>query len=496
MSTPTVENFTSKLASAAVFDRFGVSTNASMAPKAELEDQIKAAQSEGQVIRVANLQTETQEIINEVCTRFNTAHFVAPEGSNVYVWVKSYNPALKKTIYQRRTVPAFLETYRNETVKIPDAKGGYKPVSVAKVWIEAAGRANYPGGMMCCPGGDAPEGVFNTFLGWGVEAIDGDVAPVMEFILHVICSGNKTHAKYLIQWMAFCIQHPATPPGVAVVLVGGKGCGKTTLGEMLIRLHGAHGMSVSDPKFLTGSFNAHMRDLLFLFCDESFWAGDKAAEGTLKARVTGQTLIIEAKGVDAITTPNMLSIMMATNNEHAVPSSSDERRWFVLRVSESKQGDFAYWDTLNNQFNNGGANALLHYLRNLDISGFNIRSVPHTNELATQKIHSLGPMADFIFQCLCEERLCGSFWGDDLAPCCSLFMAELEEYCQRHPRHRYNVPTPQYIGRHLYEVVGALKGRNSNGKRDYTYRFPPLQDARDHFAAWAKLGSDFKWDVA
>lgn len=84
MSTPTVENFTSKLASAAVFDRFGVSTNASMAPKAELEDQIKAAQSEGQVIRVANLQTETQEIINEVCTRFNTAHFVAPEGSNVY----------------------------------------------------------------------------------------------------------------------------------------------------------------------------------------------------------------------------------------------------------------------------------------------------------------------------------------------------------------------------------------------------------------------------
>lgn len=458
-----------------------------------LIEQVKAAQAEGQQANIESAPDELKEIIEAVCARFNLTHFVAPEGSNVYVWVKTYNPALKKTLYQRRTVPAFLETYRNETVRIPDAKGGYKLVSVAKVWIEAAGRANYPGGMMCCPEGDTPDGVFNTFLGWGVDAVEGDVSLILEFILQVICSGNKTHAKYLIQWMAFCIQHPATPPGVAVVFVGGKGTGKSTLGELFIKLHGGHGMTVSDPKFLTGSFNAFMRDLLALFCDESFWAGDKAAEGTLKARVTGQTLTIEAKGVDAITAPNMMSIMMATNNEHAVPSSSDERRWFVLRVSNVKQGDFEYWDKLNERINNGGAEALLHYLRNVDLTGFNVRSVPQTQELVSQKIHSFGALDDFIFQGLSEGLLCGHPWEEELTVSRSIFMARVEEYCQRHPRHRYSVPTPQYVGRHLLEMVGATKTRGSHGLREYTYLFPGLDEARGRFADWARLGADFTW---
>lgn len=456
-------------------------------------DQIGNVEGEVKQAKVSSAPNEIREIIDAVCTKFNPNHFVAPEGSNVYVWVKTYNQALKKTVYQKRTVPAFLETYRNETVRTPDGKGGHKSVSVAKVWIEAAGRANYPGGMMCCPDGEVPDGVFNTFMGWGVEATEGDVSLILEFILHVICSGNKTHANYLIKWMAFCIQRPSAPPGVAVVLVGGKGCGKTTLGELLIKLHGGHGMSVSDPKFLTGSFNAHMRDLLFMFCDESFWAGDKAAEGTLKARVTGQTLTIEAKGVDAITVPNMMSIMMATNNEHAVPSSSDERRWFVLRVSNVRQGDFDYWDKLNNNINNGGAEAFLHYLQARNLTDFNVRSVPHTEELANQKIHSFGALADFMFQGLSEGLLCGFPWDQERTPTRSLFAARLEEYCQRHPKHRYNVPTPQYVGRHLLEMIGATKTRGSQGSREYTYRFPGLDEAREAFATWARLGDDFDW---
>lgn len=488
----TVEKFKKRLALQGAQD-VNEAEQAKPAPVVALVNQIKAAKAAGKQAKADDFQTEVQAVIDSVGARFNPTHFVAPEGSNVYVWIKYFDPALKRYGYRKMSFTAFTQQYCNDMVYVPDGKGGQKLVSVATVWLNAPNRPTYPGGMMCFPIGEAPDGVFNTFMGWGVEATEGDASLILEFVLNVICSGNKTYANYLIKWMAFCIQRPSAPPGVAVVLVGGKGCGKTTLGELLIKLHGAHGMSVSDPKFLTGSFNAHMRELLFMFCDESFWAGDKSAEGTLKARVTGQTLTIEAKGVDAITAPNMMSIMMATNNEHAVPSSSDERRWFVLRVSNIRQGDFEYWDKLNDNINNGGAEALLHYLRNVDLTGFNVRSVPHTQELTSQKIHSFGPLADFIFQELSEGLLCGHPWEDELTVSRSLFMTRLEDFCQRHPRHRYNVPTPQFAGRHLHEMVGATKTRGSHGLREYTYRFPGLDDARTGFTKWARLGADFTW---
>ena len=37
---------------------------------------------------------------------------------------------------------------------------------------------------------------------------------------------------------------------------------------------------------------------------------------------------------------------------------------------------------------NGGREALLHHLRNRDLSGFNVRTVPQTDALADQKAHS------------------------------------------------------------------------------------------------------------
>jgi hypothetical protein len=185
------------------------------------------------------------------------------------------------------------------------------------------------------------------------------------------------------------VQIPDQPGEVALVLRGKKGTGKGTLGNWLGRLMGQHGVHVSHAKHLVGNFNAHLRDAVFVFADEAFFAGDKQHEGVLKALVTEPFITIEAKYQNAVTIANMTHILMASNSDWVVPATSDERRFFVLDVSDCRIRDIPYFDAITAQMKCGGLAAMLHDLLNRDISNFNVREVPQTEALADQKRHSL-----------------------------------------------------------------------------------------------------------
>ena len=135
--------------------------------------------------------------------------------------------------------------------------------------------------------------------------------------------------------MARAVQHPDLHAEVAVVLRGPKGTGKGTLGQILHRLFRHHAMQISNPAHFTGRFNGHLVDVLFLFIDEAFWAGDKVGEGTLKALVTEPTIPIEPKFVNLFQAPNRLKILIASNADWVVPATADERRYFVLDVADT-----------------------------------------------------------------------------------------------------------------------------------------------------------------
>src|SRR3954454_6708582 len=114
---------------------------------------------------------------------------------------------------------------------------------------------------------------------------------------------------------------------------GGEGTGKGTLAKVLRHIFGQHGMAISNSKHLTGNFNGHLRDAVFLFADEAFFAGDRAHVGVLKSLITEPFLTIEAKYQNAVQQPNYVHLMMASNEAWVIPASSDARRYFVLEIS-------------------------------------------------------------------------------------------------------------------------------------------------------------------
>jgi phage/plasmid-associated DNA primase len=211
--------------------------------------------------------------------------------------------------------------------------------------------------------------------------------------------------------MALMFQHPELPAEVATVLKGGEGCGKGIVGRGLYKIMGQHGLHISHPEHLRGKHNAHLRDCVFLFADEAFYAGDKQHESILKALITEDTLAIEPKNKNLIDVPNYLHMWMASNLDWVVPASLQARRWFIPKVSDHRIGDREYFAAIYREIENGGLEAMLFDLLHRDISNFDPRAVPLTEPLAIQKLHSLDTLHRWWLTCLDREFIWRSRFG-------------------------------------------------------------------------------------
>lgn len=229
---------------------------------------------------------------------------------------------------------------------------------------------------------------YNTWRGFSVEPKSGNCDKVIHHIERMACKGDPALSEYLLNWIAYTLQYPDQPAGAAIVLRGEKGTGKGLLGNFLMALWGVHGMHISNPKHLTGNFNAHLANTCFLFADEAFFSGDKSHEGTLKALITEKFLTVERKGIDAIQQPNYLKVFMATNSQWAIPATSDERRYFVSDM-EARQ-DRAYYAELSAAMEDKSVqSAFLYAMLNRDITGFHTGDIPESDALKDQRLHSM-----------------------------------------------------------------------------------------------------------
>jgi hypothetical protein len=208
----------------------------------------------------------------------------------------------------------------------------------------------------------------------------------------VIAGGKADDAEYIVNWLAWAVQRPAERAQVALVLKGGRGTGKGTIGNAMCRIFGQHAVHISSIEHLAGRFNGHLRDACVVFADEAYWPGDKKAEGTLKRLITEPTLFIEAKGLDGVMVNNMLHVLMASNSDWVVPAGEHERRFAVFQVSEDRRQDKDWFPPLYRQLENGGYGAMLHDLLHRELGDWHPRQIPMTEALRDQQVRNLEPL--------------------------------------------------------------------------------------------------------
>src|SRR5206468_12300421 len=103
--------------------------------------------------------------------------------------------------------------------------------------------------------------------------------------------------------------------------------------------------------------------------------------------------------------------------EWVIPAGPDERRFLVLDVDPKHRQDTAYFGRMVEQMEQeGGLAAMLYDLLDYDYSAIDLRTAPKTEALTRQKLLSLSPHEQWLFDKLSEGCLLASHgaWSQEV----------------------------------------------------------------------------------
>lgn len=384
---------------------------------------------------------------------------------------------------------------------------GDRQYTAAQLWMRHPCRRMYEGVTFdptLPPGGSDIGGLYNLWRGFSFEPeVKGSCTIFLDHLRTNAANGIQDHYQYIFAWLAHMLQRPAERIGIALVLRGRQGSGKTIIGKVIGRLIEGNYALVDDPRYIVGNFNAHMASLLLLQADEGFWAGDKHAEGRLKGLITSDRQMIEWKGKDPQPVRNYLRLLVTSNSDWVVPAGQEERRFAVFDVADHSIQNHAYFAEMMEELENGGYSTLLHLLLTFDLSTVDLRRIPTTNALFEQKIASLGPVESWWFTCLLRGWILRTGWSDteDDKPVEQEWSIELEvdrvhgdylAHCDRHGiRHKRSAAE---FGMGLRKLIPELRRsrKRSGHLRTYVYQIPPLADCREAFERSMRTGIDWE----
>lgn len=319
-----------------------------------------------------------------------------------------YNHTYGKVLPEFITPEALMLQYSNETAIV-----GNKPIEIGKYWIRHPLRRTYDA-LFFDP--DLPEvhkNSFNLWVGLAVEPKKGCWKKSRKHLYKILCNRDTAKFKYVYKWLAWMVQNPGSPAETAIVFKGKQGAGKGFIFSQFLKIYGKHGFTISNSDHLTGKFNSHLSEKVFLFSDENINAGDKKSEGVLKQLITEKYIPTEGKFLDAKLVKNCLHICMASNEDWVVPATDDSRRFFINKVDERYAEGVApeevkkpYFTALWSEMENGGREAMLYDLMHTNLKNWHPRqAMPATDELLQQQLLSMGRKAKAVYYLLEEGVL-------------------------------------------------------------------------------------------
>ena len=192
--------------------------------------------------------------------------------------------------------------------------------------------------------------------------------------------------------------------------------------------------------------------------------------------------MIEPNYVTPFQTPNLLHMLMASNNDWVGPAGKTARRYAVFKVSDDRMGDAQYFHSLRTEILNGGAAAMLWDLQRLELGGWSPMQIYQTQALVEQKRHSLRGLDRWMETLLQAGMLPVPILGYPNR----CLTEDLFKHAQQFDRYA----TEPDMTAKLKEVFGCKRKKNNEGTKR-AWAFPALPECRE---LWEKYThSHWNW---
>ena len=461
---------------------------------------------------------------NILLDELNEKYAAVIEGGKFKIMYRERDDLLKRENWERISPQDFQLLYCNKRVQ--DAEDPRKTIPLGKAWISWPLRNQFEGVTF------DPERVqekkLNLWTGWGLEpSAKGSWKLLDELISEVLCDGDARVYEYVMNWIRHMFQHPGSQAETALVFRGDLGTGKGTLGTLLTMLCGRHALAIASAQSLTGRFNAHLQDTVFLFGDEAIKPYDKESESRLKHIITEPHISYEGKGRDIVTGKNCLHIMLASNEDWVIPAAINERRFLVSDVNRNWQVDQknqfcdnkARFIALRKELyanDNAGAKRFLFDMLSQPLpAGWHPRyNIPTTKALVNQKLQNLNPLERFFFNALTDgglpfQVMGGPWHKKPVRFFVSDFRTEFAAWCTQNKinpgsmgrwsthlvTREYRKIFPEANTRLRCLIPDDREGELISGQYDgrlQAFDLPTLRDCRTRFDEL--LGDPFEWE--
>ena len=312
-----------------------------------------------------------------------------------------------------RTFNDFTQYHQNDTITLMNP-GNIKAVEKSKIWLRHPERRAYKKfvfdpikvGNRAEGGGD-----YNLFGGFPIIAdpLEIDIMEykcdlILKHIKDIWANGIDEHYHYIMSFFADLFQQPQIKPGVALILMGEPGTGKSILfEEMFSRMLGRLYFKTADQKDIFGVFNEPSCNKLLCILEEAVSIYDKKVISQIKDRITSQTMNVNNKFKLAYTIDDFTRFVLISNYDHVVNVMLKERRYAMFEVSEKRRNDRKYFKDLLDEIRAGGYIAFLHYLLEYDYDPMLINHPPYTRQMVEQKIESADDILQFVLTAIERE---------------------------------------------------------------------------------------------
>lgn len=238
-----------------------------------------------------------------------------------------------------------------------------------------------------------------------------------DYVRTILCDSDEFLFNWFTAWHAQILQYPGEKQGTGIVIRGLEGIGKSFSTDHFAELidgdvkqfpNGRYCTMYDDPEQLFTRFTLPLHQKLYVVSEEAVYGGSIKQANQLRSMMSRTKMHVQPKGVDGWDAGDYARYVTLGNAEHIIHAGPQARRPLVLVASDARRNDKAFFDAVDEEWQNGGGEAYMYDLLNFDVSKYNLRRAPRTRYLNTLRNKSLDILGKFIFHLLQTGQQCGA----------------------------------------------------------------------------------------